>query len=164
MIPKAGFALKKEVDNPSCCIAGSQAEQSSTTGASVRDRSQKSNTFTTKPGLQKWQRFGILRPKLQQFRSEGNTIPFHAMFLTDEIQRTRNADNDYKEFNKTRLLGGQVLVRSNTSVTLPSNEDEAFTTDYAVARFYHASGIDQTQEYLTNIGRPVTIVCDGQVI
>jgi len=86
------------------------------------------------------------------------------MFLTDEIQRTRNADNDYQEFNKTKSLGGQIIVRSDTSATLPANEDEAFISDDAVARFYHPSGSDQTQEYQTNIGRPVTIVRDGSVI
>lgn len=114
--------------------------------------------------MKKWQRFGILRPKFQQFLSAGNTIPFHAMFFTDEIQRTRNADNDYLEFDTTKLLRGQVLGRSAANATLPANEDEAFTLDDAAATFYHASGIDQTQEYQTSIGCPVTSVRDGSVI
>lgn len=47
------------------------------------------------------------------------------------------------------IQGGQVLGRSDANATLPANEDAAFTPDDAAATFYHALGIDHTQEYRT---------------
>jgi hypothetical protein len=78
-----------------------------------RQASKEFNALTAKLGLEKGQRLGILRPKFQQFLSEGKTMPFHASFLTDEIQRTRNANNDYPEFDNAKLLGGEVVEIAN---------------------------------------------------
>ncbi len=60
------------------------------------------------------------------------------------------------------IKGGQVVGKSDANASLPANE--AITPDDAAASFYHALGIDHTKEYQTNIGRPITIVRNGNVI
>jgi len=60
------------------------------------------------------------------------------------------------------IQGGQVVGKSDDKATLPANE--AITPDDAAATFYKCLGIDHTQEYHTNTGRPVMIVRDGHVI
>ncbi len=60
------------------------------------------------------------------------------------------------------VQGGQVVGKSDDKATLPAND--VITPDDAAATFYKCLGIDHTQEYHTNTGRPVMIVRDGHVI
>ena len=71
------------------------------------------NAIVAELGAPNRQGLGRLRPKFRQFLKEGKTLPFHATFLTDEIQRTRNANNDYPEFDNAKLLGGNVVEIEN---------------------------------------------------
>lgn len=61
------------------------------------------------------------------------------------------------------VKGGQVLGESNENATLPKDE-VGYSPDDVAASLYHTLGIDHTNEYHTNTGRPITIVRDGSVI
>jgi hypothetical protein len=60
------------------------------------------------------------------------------------------------------IRGGRVIGQSNETATEP--KDTAISPDDVAASFYHALGIDHTQEYHTPSGRPVMIVRDGHVL
>lgn len=60
------------------------------------------------------------------------------------------------------VRGGQVLGESDDKATHPAGD--GFSPGDAAASFYHNLGIDHTQEYHTNTGRPIMIVREGKVI
>lgn len=60
------------------------------------------------------------------------------------------------------MKGGQVIGASDDKGMVPAGE--AITPDNVAASFYKSLGIDHKKEYHTSIGRPVTIVRDGQPI
>jgi len=60
------------------------------------------------------------------------------------------------------MKGGQVLGASDDKGMGPAGE--AITPDSIAASFYKSLGIDHKKEYHTNIGRPVTIVRNGEPI
>ena len=97
------------------------------------------------------------------------------VFVTGEFGRTpkinsRTAEGGRDHYPRCMFMlmagggvrGGQVLGESDENATGPANE--GFSPDDVAASFYHALGIDHTQEYQTNTGRPITIVRDGKVI
>ncbi len=98
-----------------------------------------------------------------------------AIFVTGEFGRTPKINNRSDPGGRDHyprcmfmlmagggIKGGQVVGKSDAKATLP--ESEAITPDDAAASFYHALGIDPKKEYQTTIGRPITIVRDGNVI
>ncbi len=98
-----------------------------------------------------------------------------AIFVTGEFGRTpkintRSAEGGRDHYPRCMFMlqaggsirGGQALGQSDEKASMPANE--GFTPDDVAASFYHNVGIDHTKEYQTNIGRPITIVRDGQVI
>jgi len=97
------------------------------------------------------------------------------VFVTGEFGRTpkintRSAEGGRDHYPRCMFMlmagggvrGGQVIGESDDTASGPKNE--AITPDNVAASFYHALGIDHTQEYQTNTGRPITIVRDGHVI
>ena len=60
------------------------------------------------------------------------------------------------------VRGGQVVGASDETASGPANE--AITPDDVAASFYRNLGIDHTNEFRTNTGRPIMIVRDGNVI
>jgi hypothetical protein len=97
------------------------------------------------------------------------------VFVTGEFGRTpkintRSAEGGRDHYPRCMFMlmagggvrGGQVIGESDETASAPKNE--AITPDDVAASFYHALGIDHTQEYHTNTGRPITIVRDGHVI
>ncbi|MEX2173816.1 MAG: DUF1501 domain-containing protein [Pirellulaceae bacterium] len=97
------------------------------------------------------------------------------VFVTGEFGRTpkintRSAEGGRDHYPRCMFMlmagggvrGGQVLGESDATASGPANE--GFSPDDVAASFYHALGIDHTQEYQTNTGRPITIVRDGEVI
>jgi uncharacterized protein (DUF1501 family) len=97
------------------------------------------------------------------------------VFVTGEFGRTpkinsRSAEGGRDHYPRCMFMlmagggvrGGQVIGESDETASAPKNE--AITPDDVAASFYHALGIDHTQEYQTNTGRPITIVRDGHVI
>jgi hypothetical protein len=97
------------------------------------------------------------------------------VFVTGEFGRTpkintRSAEGGRDHYPRCMFMllagggvrGGQVIGESDDTASAPRNE--AITPDDVAASFYHALGIDHTQEYHTNTGRPITIVRDGHVI
>jgi len=50
-----------------------------------------------------------LRRELPALLEKGKTIPFGAVATTSRLQRTRNPDEDYPEFDNGKLLGGDVV-------------------------------------------------------
>ncbi len=60
------------------------------------------------------------------------------------------------------MQGGQVIGASDDKGQGPAND--AITPDDVAASFYHSLGIDYTQEYHSNTGRPITIVRDGKLV
>ena len=95
------------------------------------------------------------------------------VYVTGEFGRTpkinkERGGRDHYPRNMFMILagggikGGQVIGVSDDKGTLPA--DEGRSPDDVAASFYAALGIDHTQEYNTNTGRPVMIVRDGKVI
>jgi hypothetical protein len=97
------------------------------------------------------------------------------VFVTGEFGRTpkintRSAEGGRDHYPRCMFMlmagggvrGGQVIGESDDTASAPKNE--AIKPDDVAASFYHALGIDHTQEYHTNTGRPITIVRDGTVI
>ena len=74
-----------------------------------REATRELRALEAKLGLPRGQRLGVLRAQFQELLKNGETIPFHATFFTDELQRTRNAAIDYPEFDHAKLLGGEVV-------------------------------------------------------
>jgi len=50
-----------------------------------------------------------LRQKLPELLQEGKTIPFGVLSSTATLQRTRQPDDEYPEFDHGKLLGGEVV-------------------------------------------------------
>ncbi len=97
------------------------------------------------------------------------------VFITGEFGRTpkintRSAEGGRDHYPRCMFMlmagggvrGGQVIGESDDTASGPRNE--GISPDDVAASFYHALGIDHTQEYQTNTGRPITIVRDGTVI
>ncbi len=97
------------------------------------------------------------------------------VFITGEFGRTpkintRSAEGGRDHYPRCMFMlmagggvrGGQVIGESDDTASAPKNE--AITPDDVAASFYHSLGINHTQEYHTNTGRPITIVRDGHVI
>lgn len=97
------------------------------------------------------------------------------VFVTGEFGRTpkintRSAEGGRDHYPRCMFMlmagggvrGGQVIGESDDTASGPRNE--GISPDDVAASFYHALGIDHTQEYQTNTGRPITIVRDGHVI
>lgn len=95
------------------------------------------------------------------------------VFVTGEFGRTpkinteRNGRDHYPRAMFMLMAGGgvkpgQVLGASDDKAMGPVGD--GFSPDQVAASFYHNLGIDPHKEYETNIGRPITLVRDGQVI
>jgi hypothetical protein len=61
-----------------------------------------------------------------------------------------------------RVRGGQVLGESDATASQPAGD--GYSPADVIATYYRNLGIDSTKEFLTNTGRPIMIVRDGQVI
>ncbi|MBM4004298.1 MAG: DUF1501 domain-containing protein [Planctomycetes bacterium] len=61
-----------------------------------------------------------------------------------------------------RVRGGQVLGGSDETASQPAGH--GYSPADVIATYYRNMGIDPTREFLTNSGRPIMIVRDGQVI
>ncbi|MEK6233361.1 MAG: DUF1501 domain-containing protein [Planctomycetales bacterium] len=98
-----------------------------------------------------------------------------AVFVTGEFGRTPKINTRSPEGGRDHyprcmfmllaggsIRGGQALWQSDDKATLPANE--VFLPDDVAASFYHNLGVDHEKEYQTSIGRPITIVRDGQII
>ena len=98
-----------------------------------------------------------------------------AIFVTGEFGRTPKINNRSDPGGRDHyprcmfmlmagggIKGGQVVGESDDKATAPASS--AITPDDAAATFYHALGVDHKKEYHTSIGRPITIVRDGNVI
>ncbi|QDT97511.1 DUF1501 domain-containing protein [Gimesia aquarii] len=86
---------------------------------------------------------------------------------TPKINRERGGRDHYPRcmfmlMAGGQVKGGQVIGKSDDKGTGPI--DDGYSPDDVAASFYHNLGIDFTQEYHTNTGRPITIVRDGSVI
>jgi hypothetical protein len=57
---------------------------------------------------------------------------------------------------------GQVIGATDDKALGPVGE--GYKPDQVAASFFHNLGIDSHKEYHTNIGRPVMIVRDGEII
>ncbi|MBP85217.1 MAG: hypothetical protein CMJ64_00630 [Planctomycetaceae bacterium] len=66
------------------------------------------NRLVTELGV-KGKRGGELRRAFPALLKEGKTIPFGAVTLSARLQRTRNPDQEYPEFENGKLLGGDVV-------------------------------------------------------
>jgi Protein of unknown function (DUF1501) len=60
------------------------------------------------------------------------------------------------------MRGGQVIGESDDTASGPRHQ--AISPDDVAASFYHSLGIDPSQEFHTETGRPITLVRDGKVI
>lgn len=60
------------------------------------------------------------------------------------------------------IQGGQVIGESDEKAAGPKNE--GINPEDVAASFFHTLGIDHRKEYETSIGRPISIVRDGNVI
>ncbi len=60
------------------------------------------------------------------------------------------------------IQGGQVVGASDETASAPSQV--AYSPDDVAATFYHCLGINPSQEFHTESGRPITLVRDGKVI
>jgi hypothetical protein len=107
--------------------------------------------------------------------AEKGLLESTAVFVTGEFGRTpkintRSAEGGRDHYPRCMFMvlagggmrGGQVLGESDDKAAAPKND--GISPDDAAASFYHALGIDHTQEYHTDTGRPITIVRDGNVI
>jgi Protein of unknown function (DUF1501) len=86
---------------------------------------------------------------------------------TPKINSTRNGRDHYARAMFMLMAGGgikpgQVLGETDDKALGPVGD--GFKPDHVAASFYHNLGIDPHKEYHTNIGRPVMIVRDGEII
>lgn len=86
---------------------------------------------------------------------------------TPKINTTRNGRDHYARAMFMLMAGGgikpgQVLGASDDKAQGPVGD--GYKPDHVAASFYHNLGIDCHKEYHTNIGRPIMIVRDGEVI
>ncbi len=95
-----------------------------------------------------------------------------AILVTGEFGRTpkvnENAGRDHwaramcSLFAGGDVRGGQVLGATDDKAQGPRNE--GFTPDDLAATFFQNIGIDPKTEYNANIGRPITLIRDGEPI
>lgn len=81
---------------------------------------------------------------------------------TERVGRDHYPRNMFMLLGGGGVKGGQVLGESDETGSMPRGA--GFSPDDVAASFYHALGIDHTQEYHTTTGRPVMIVRNGHVI
>ena len=60
------------------------------------------------------------------------------------------------------VRGGQVVGASNATAAEP--DGEGFSPDDLAASFYRNIGVDPATEFKTNVGRPITLVREGEAI
>ena len=60
------------------------------------------------------------------------------------------------------VRGGQVIGASNATAAEP--DGEGFSPDDLAASFYRNIGVDPATEFKTNVGRPITLVREGEAI
>lgn len=104
--------------------------------------------------------------------SERGLLDSTSVMLTGEFGRTPkiNARGGRDHWPRAMFVlmagggmkGGQVIGASDDKGMGPASQ--AITPDNVAASFYRSLGIDFHKEYQTNVGRPVMIVRDGQVI
>jgi hypothetical protein len=86
---------------------------------------------------------------------------------TPKINTQRNGRDHYARAMFMLMAGGgvkpgQVIGASDEKAMGPVGD--GFKPDRVAASFFHNLGIDPQKEYQTNIGRPVMIVRDGEII
>lgn len=86
---------------------------------------------------------------------------------TPKINKERNGRDRYARAMFMLLAGGgikpgQVIGATDDKALGPVGE--IYKPDHVAASFFHNLGIDPHKEYQTNIGRPVMIVRDGEII
>ena len=97
------------------------------------------------------------------------------VFVSGEFGRTpkinaRTADGGRDHYPRCMFMlmgggpikGGQVVGESDEKAAGPKNE--GINPEDAAATFYRTLGIDHRKEYDTSIGRPISIVRDGNVL
>lgn len=105
--------------------------------------------------------------------SQKGLLSSTCVFVTGEFGRTpkintqRNGRDHFARAMFMLMAGGgvkpgQVLGATDEKAMAPLND--GFKPDHVAASFFHNLGIDPHKEYHTNIGRPVMIVRDGEVI
>lgn len=98
-----------------------------------------------------------------------------AVMVTGEFGRTpkinsRSAEGGRDHYPRCMFMlmaggnvrGGQVVGESDDTAAAPRHE--AITPDDVAASFYHNLGIDPTQEFDSDTGRPITLVRNGKII
>ena len=104
--------------------------------------------------------------------SERGLLQSTTVLVTGEFGRTpkinKKAGRDHWARAMTSLLAGggiqtgQVVGETNDKAEEP--EGEGFTPDDLAATFYSAIGINPKMEFDSNVGRPITLVRDGNAI
>ena len=105
--------------------------------------------------------------------SEKGLLASTCVYVTGEFGRTpkinteRNGRDHYARCMFMLLAGGgikpgQVIGQSDEKALGPTGA--GYSPDNVAASFYKNMGIDHRKEYQTNIGRPVMIARDGEVI
>ena len=105
--------------------------------------------------------------------SQKGLLASTCVFVTGEFGRTpkinkeRNGRDHYARAMFMLLAGGgikpaQVIGATDDKALGPVGE--IYKPDHVAASFFHNLGIDHHKEYQTNIGRPVMIVRDGEII
>jgi hypothetical protein len=114
------------------------------------------------------QSFAALLDRLDQQGRLGST----SILVTGEFGRTpkinSNAGRDHWAQAMCALMaggdvhGGQVIGATDDKAQAPVGD--GFTPDDLAASFLRNIGIDPKTEYATNVGRPITLIRDGQPI
>eukprot|EP00456_Euglypha_rotunda_P027712 TRINITY_DN220_c0_g1_i6.p1 TRINITY_DN220_c0_g1~~TRINITY_DN220_c0_g1_i6.p1 ORF type:complete len:433 (+),score=106.31 TRINITY_DN220_c0_g1_i6:677-1975(+) len=105
--------------------------------------------------------------------SQKGLLASTCVYVTGEFGRTpkintqRNGRDHYARAMFMLMAGGgvkpgQVLGASDDKAMGPVGD--GYKPDHVAASFFHNLGIDPHKEYQTNIGRPVMIVRDGEII
>ena len=113
---------------------------------------------------------GLLMGLQQKGLLESTTV-----FVTGEFGRTPKVNNKSATGGRDHyprcmfmlmaggpVLGGQVIGESDEKATGPRHE--GIHPEDVAATFYQTLGIDHRKEYDTSIGRPISVVRDGNVI
>ena len=99
-------------------------------------------------------------------------LKYTAVMVTGEFGRTPKVNGTagrdhwaramFTLFAGASVNGGPAIGASDATATEP--KDKGYTPDDIAASFYSNIGIDPRTEYQTSIGRPVTLVRDGEPI
>ncbi len=97
------------------------------------------------------------------------------VYVTGEFGRTpkinsRSAEGGRDHYPRCMFMlmagggvrGGQVIGESDETAAAPKHDP--IKPEDVAASFYHTLGIDHLKEYQTSIGRPISIVRDGEVM